>query len=439
MPEIIALTHCLTPYLSKTTLRQLRVLILALLCISGRVTTLGLSRWAERGGSHRTLQRWFQTPIDWGQLLWIVVKEHLVTGKGVYLLAGDEVVVSKAGKKTHGLGRFYSSLAQRPIPGLSFLVLSVIDVSQRRSYPVCVEQRLPVVRTKAATPSTPKRGPGRPKGSVNYAKAAPALTPELALLASMLRRVLVWISPLRVEHVVLDGFFGTSTATAMVRDSGLHLISKLRSNTALYWPYSGPKPQRGPTPRYGDKLKLDQLPDSACIQTVITDTITTRTYHVQVWHKEFAELLNVVILVKTNAKTHKAAPVILFSTDLRLSADQIRDYYSLRFQIEFNFRDAKQSWGLEDYMNVSAAAVTNAVHLSFLMVNLSAALLPPYRQQQPEFSVLDLKLHYRTRRYVAETLHSLPTPPPPDVLSRLWRRLSSLGSLRSSSRFQDAA
>ena len=149
--------------------------------------------------------------------------------------------------------------------------------------------------------------------------------------------------------------------------------------------------------------------------------------------------MNVVILVKTNAKTHKAAHVILFSTDLCLSADQIRDYYSLRFQIEFNFRDAKQSWGLEDFMNVTAPAVTNAVHLSFLMVNLSAALLPAYRQQQPEFSVLDLKLHYRTRRYVAETLHSLPTPPPPDVLSRLWRRLSSLGSLRTSSRFQDAA
>ncbi len=116
MPEIIALTHCLTPYLTKTTLRQMRVLILALLCISGRVTTLGLSRWAERGGSHRTLQRWFQTSIAWGELLWVVVKEHLVTGDGLYLLAGDEVVVSKAGKTTHGLGRFYLTLRSLPLP-----------------------------------------------------------------------------------------------------------------------------------------------------------------------------------------------------------------------------------------------------------------------------------------------------------------------------------
>ena len=32
-------------------------------------------------------------------------------------------------------------------------------------------------------------------------------------------------------------------------------------------------------------------------------------------------------------------------------------YYSLRFQIEFNFRDAKQFWGFEDFMNVTPPGV----------------------------------------------------------------------------------
>ena len=62
--------------------------------------------------------------------------------------------------------------------------------------------------------------------------------------------------------------------------------------------------------------------------------------------------------------------VVLFSTDLDLSSAQIVDYYSLRFQIEFNFRDAKQHWGLEDFMNVTQQAVTNATNLAFFMVNL---------------------------------------------------------------------
>jgi len=60
-----------------------------------------------------------------------VVRTHLADPQGGYLLAGDEVVVSKAGKQTHGLGRFYSSIAQRPIPGLSFFALSLVDVQQR--------------------------------------------------------------------------------------------------------------------------------------------------------------------------------------------------------------------------------------------------------------------------------------------------------------------
>jgi hypothetical protein len=82
MSEIIALTTCLAPHLSGTTLRQLRHMMVALLCISGRVTTLGLSRWTESGGSYRTLQRWMHTPVEWGLLLWTVVRVHLLNPQG---------------------------------------------------------------------------------------------------------------------------------------------------------------------------------------------------------------------------------------------------------------------------------------------------------------------------------------------------------------------
>ena len=83
-------------------------------------------------------------------------------------------------------------------------------------------------------------------------------------------------------------------------------------------------------------------------------------------HKEFAQSLNVVILVKTNIKTNAVSHVILFSSDLDLSYEKIIDYYRLRFQIEFNFCDAKQFWGLEDFMNRGQTAVTNAANQYFL-------------------------------------------------------------------------
>ena len=101
------------------------------------------------------------------------------------------------------------------------------------------------------------------------------------------------------------------------------------------------------------------------------------TYQMVAYHQSFSEALNSVVVVKTHLKTGKSAQVVLFSTDLDLTADQIVDYYSLRFQIEFNFRDAKQYWGLEDFMNVKSVAVTNAVHLAFRMVNLSTVMLKP--------------------------------------------------------------
>jgi putative transposase len=429
MAEIIALTDCLRGHLSATVVRQLRQMVLAMLCMTGRVTTLGMSRWTEKGGSVRTLQRWMQTPIEWGGVLWAVVCGHLLAGGKGYILAADEVVVSKAGKKTHGLGRFYSSLAQRAIPGISFLVVSLVDVDKRRSYPLLVQQRSPV-KAEEVQPPTEKRGRGRPKGSKNHVKAAPVLSAALIQLREMLQTTLHRIASLKVKHIALDGFFGTYPAAWMVRDSGLHLVSKLRHNAALYLPYAGPKPPRGPLPRYGDKLNYQALPSQALVHTLTEGNLVTYTYHLTVLHKDFPDPLNLVVLLKVQTDTGKRAHALLFSTDLARSALQLVDFYTLRFQIEFNFRDAKQFWGLEDFMNVSPQAVTNAANLAFLMVNLSTALLKPYRQHHPDFSVLDLKAHFRARRYLDEAIKSLPVSPDSNLFSRLWHRFSRLGTIR---------
>ncbi len=63
------------------------------------------------------------------------------------------------------------------------------------------------------------------------------------------------------------------------------------------------------------------------------------------WHKLFADMLNVVIIVKTNLKTGATARVVLFSSDLGLTWDKIIEYYRLRFQIEFNASGCKATLG----------------------------------------------------------------------------------------------
>src|SRR5215213_10717852 len=116
--DMVALFQCLRPSLPATTWRQLSRIALALLCITGRVTMLGISRWSGKGGSYRTVQRFFATAIPWAQVLWLFFRQHLWRADDVYLLAGDEVVVTKSGKKTHGVDRFFSSIYQHPVPGL---------------------------------------------------------------------------------------------------------------------------------------------------------------------------------------------------------------------------------------------------------------------------------------------------------------------------------
>jgi hypothetical protein len=408
----------------------MKPIIVALLCIPNRVTMLSIARWTERGGSYRTIQRWYHTPLDWAAMLWAVVCVHLLDPKGDYLLAGDEVVISKAGQATHGHGRFYSSLAQRPINSVSFVAVSLIDVQMRRSYPLQVEQREPPVSSEEPVEPPPKRQRGRPKGSKNHSKSVPKLPPDLTLLQRMITAITARIAPLTVRHIVLDGHFGTYPATCAVRETGLHIISKFRHDAALYLPYAGPKPRRGPMPRYGQKLNYNQLPPETRCHSVNQDEYQIDTYQMQVFHPSFSEALNVVVVVKTHLKTGKRGHVVLFSTDLGLSADHIVDYYSLRFQIEFNFRDAKQYWGLDDFMNVKSVAITNAVNLAFLMVNLAAVMLKPYRDTQPDFSVLDLKAQFRARRYLDETIKMLPHPPGDDLVSRIWRRLTAFSGIR---------
>ena len=104
--DIVALFHGLQPSVPSTTLRQWRRMAVALLVMTGRVTMLGLSRWAGHGGSSRTVQRFVSTGIPWARLFWVCFRHHVYCPADVSLAAGDAVMVTKAGQHTPGLDRF---------------------------------------------------------------------------------------------------------------------------------------------------------------------------------------------------------------------------------------------------------------------------------------------------------------------------------------------
>ena len=66
--DLCALFQCLQPQMTATTLRQFSRMALAMLVMTGRITMLGISRWAGPGGSYRPVQRFFSTVIPWATL-----------------------------------------------------------------------------------------------------------------------------------------------------------------------------------------------------------------------------------------------------------------------------------------------------------------------------------------------------------------------------------
>jgi hypothetical protein len=92
-----------------------------MLSMTGRVTMRGLARWSGQGGSSRTIQRFFHTHMRWDRLQWVLIRHHLLAHDAVILMGGDDVVVTKSGKTTHGLDRFFSSLYGQTVPGLCFV------------------------------------------------------------------------------------------------------------------------------------------------------------------------------------------------------------------------------------------------------------------------------------------------------------------------------
>jgi putative transposase len=442
MQEIIALLQVINQtILDKTTGKRLAIVILAMLAIAGRVTMLGISRWTEEGGSYRTIQRLFNTEIDWPQLMVKFVAIWFADIEDTFLLAGDETVVTKAGKETHGLDRFFSSIFGRPVRGLAFLAFTLISVKRREAYPVRMEQLTKEhalcgkqkKQAKGKEKSKQKGKRGRPKGSKNKNRRDVELPEHLKQMQIWLQSTLrlLKVAGIQVGYFLFDGAFGNNNGLQMVLQCGLHLISKLRRDAALYFPYTGEQKKQGRKRKYGQKLKYNQIPAAYLVATETAKKIQTETYQMQMWHKLFPDMLNIVIIVKTNLEDGKRAHVVLFSSDLAHAADKLVDYYRLRFQIEFNFRAAKQFWGLEDFMNIKEKPVHNFANLSMFMVSVAQQLIEQRRGTIPDFGSNDLKAEFRGRKYVCELLKLLPESLNEFLIDDIFAQIGSLGRVNS--------
>ena len=157
---------------------------------------------------------------------------------------------------------------------------------------------------------------------------------------------------------------------------------------------------------FGKKVDIRTLSDQYCVHTAHNGGIQTQLFQFQARVKASTQLLNIVVRRVIHHTKNTRMDIILMSSDLALGATQLVEYYGLRFQIEFNFRDAKQHFGLEDFMNITPTAVNNAANLAMCMVNVSTKLIAD--SDGAIDGVRDLKTTMRGRKYIDMVLKILP-------------------------------
>ena len=133
MEQIQSLLESVLALMPGANIRQLTAIIQGIYAISsGGVTQLNISRYADI--SYRGVTRFMGISIEWRKTYIEQLRWYLRGKVGPYILAADETVEDKAGKSTHWVGYFFCSKAKKAIKSVSFSVLSLISVKQRKSY-----------------------------------------------------------------------------------------------------------------------------------------------------------------------------------------------------------------------------------------------------------------------------------------------------------------
>ena len=169
--------------------------------------------------------------------------------------------------------------------------------------------------------------------------------------------------------VVCDSWFGNNGLFKPLRESlgeSVHLLSRLRSNAALY-ALPTPTPGKAGRPRkYGTRLG-----NAADLAERMRPQTKCYSLHVYGRLREILAAEQVVMLktlrcpVRVVWVYRKTQWVALMTTDLTLTVEQIVEYYAARWKIEAGFREIKQEIGSSDTQTRNPDAVNN--HLHFCM------------------------------------------------------------------------
>ena len=348
------------PGLNKTRRQFMAHILVLMLAVPGRRTILNLSRWADY--CEKTIRLHFGQLFDWQVFNTELVRQ---TGRDV-IIAFDPFYLPKSGKKTYGLSRFWSGVAGAVLPGIEFSAFALIDTMAKTALHYRAFQ-------------TPDRKELLDKG-INLLQHYGNL---VAQEGANLRKI--------SRFFVADAYFSKKPFIEKVLTADLDFIGKMRKDVSLRYLYTGPKTgKKGAPKKFDGKVNPTDLRKKYFLRTKIEDAVLySGKLNVKAWGAE----MQVVFVFSADEESLGA---ILFTTADDLPAETIVNYYRLRFQIEFLYRDAKQFAGMTHCQSRSKEALD--FHINASLTGVSVAKVAKYYEQKPEptdkrpaFSLADIR------------------------------------------------
>ena len=387
-----------TTKMSKRFLNWLVLTIRTVALIPGKVNFTRLSRYGGR--TAKTFASNFKTSVDWMKVNMGIARESIGDGDDI-AIAIDPSFISKAGRLTYGIGRFWSGVAQRVKRGLEIMAIGAVSLSRH----TCV--------MLGAVQSPDFRTLGSEK--------------DMSMLdwyISLVRSKAVELLPL-TDILVADAFFSKYEFINEVVAMGFRFVGRLRSNSYLRYlaiPDPSAPPRRGRRKKYGEKVDFSNIDMSVFTSFIYEDSKGIRTEcHTAVVHSRALKRdIRIVVYPVENGE-----PVVYFSTDIEMAPERIIGFYRTRFQIEFGIRDAKQFTGLQSQQTRDRERLDFAFNLSFTTLNVCKEVI---RKDYPDLSLAQFK-RLMFESYLASTVISTYGKSPHlKIIQKINQRLAQLAA-----------
>lgn len=342
--------------LNKTFKANIIEILVLVMCIPRKINFLQLGRYGRRG--EQRYRQTFRKDFDWLCFNMNLAADRFQYGMRRMAIAIDPSFVSKAGKSTDHVGRFWSGCASAVKHGLEILGIALIDADIKDAM---------ILRAVQTLNSTELKEKDMTLGQW-YLSVLGRYKDELLKITRLL---------------VADAAFSNLPFVEGLKKIGFSLISRLRSNAVLYYIYEGPRTGKRGRPKTKDG-KIDFAhPDRSRMSRLDIDLADGTAYELVAWSKSLKQKIRLVIHYLPGGG-HR----LYFSTDTNVSGKDVFDIYRTRFQIEFCFRDGHQFTGLLDCQARDEKALDFAYNASLAAVNITKVLR---KQTKIPFSIGQIK------------------------------------------------